>query len=269
MIRAMIFDLDGTLVQTEKLKALSYANAVVELCPGEIQEAEVIAAFKEVVGLSRKEVAVRLIERFHLDESVQRRMNEFGVDAPWQAFVQVRLRYYQELLGDPGALRSNQWPHNMALLQEARRAKCKLGLATMSDCTQVRRVLKALDLENAFDFVASRDDVEQGKPEPEIYNLVASELSVPAEECLVIEDSPSGVKAALAAGMRVIAVTTPFTRKSIHKGRLLEERWIVDDPDTLPQIVELLIAEQNQIAHSDLPLLGGTAEDPSEPFQES
>ena len=92
MIRAMIFDLDGTLVQTEKLKALSYAKAVVDLCPEEVQEAEVIEAFKEVVGLPRKEVAVRLIERFHIDDKVQRRMNELGVNAPWQAFVQVRLR---------------------------------------------------------------------------------------------------------------------------------------------------------------------------------
>lgn len=269
MIRAMIFDLDGTLVQTEKLKALSYAKAVVELCPQEIQEAEVIEAFKEVVGLSRKEVAERLIDRFDLDLSLRRRMNDLGVDTPWQAFIQVRLRYYEDLLADPDILRNNQWPHNMALLQEARRAKCKLGLATMSDCTQVQRILKILDLEHAFDFVASRDDVEHGKPEPEIYNLVAVELAVPVEECLVIEDSPSGVKAALAAGMWVIAVTTPFTRKSIHKGRLLEERWIVDDPDTLPQVVELLIVEHNQSAHSDRLILSGTTEDPNEPIQES
>jgi len=108
MIRALIFDLDGTLVQTEKLKALSYAKAVVELCPQEIQKSEVIEAFKEVVGLSRKEVAVRILERFHLDESLQGRMDEFGVDTPWQAFIQVRLRYYEELLADPNVLRSNQ-----------------------------------------------------------------------------------------------------------------------------------------------------------------
>jgi HAD superfamily hydrolase (TIGR01549 family) len=246
MIRAMIFDLDGTLVQTEKLKALSYAKAVVELCPQDIQDAEVIEAFKEVVGLSRKEVAVGLVKRFDLEESAQRRMKEFGVNTPWQAFVQVRLRYYQELLADPDILRSNQWPHNLALLQEARRAKCKLGLATMSRCEQVQRVLKILDLQNIFDFVASRDDVERGKPDPEIYNLVASELALPVEECLVIEDSPSGVTAALAAGMWVIAVTTPFTREAFRKKRLLDKRWIVDDPDTLPQVVRDLIAEHNR-----------------------
>ena len=246
MIRAMIFDLDGTLVQTEKLKALSYAKAVVDLCPEEIQEAEVVEAFKEVVGLPRKEVAARLIERFNLDESVKGRMNEFGVDAPWQAFVQVRLRYYEELLADPNVLRNNQWPHNMALLQEARNANCQVGLATMSHCAQVQRVLKILDLENAFDFVATRDDVENGKPDPEIYNLVAAELAVPMGECLVIEDSPSGVKAALAAGMWVIAVTTPFTREALHKNRLLDERWIVDDPSTLPRVLRHLFEEHNR-----------------------
>ncbi len=249
MIRAMIFDLDGTLVQTEKLKALSYAKAVVDLCPDEVQEAEIIEAFKEVVGLSRKEVAEWLIERFHLAESLQRRMNDLGVDTPWQAFVQVRLMYYEELLADPNVLRNHQWPHNMALLQEARSARCKLGLATMSYCTQVQRVLKILDLENAFDFVASRDDVEHGKPDPEIYNLVASELAVPANECLVIEDSPSGVKAALAAGMWVIAVTTPFTREAFRKNQLLDERWIVDDPDALPQVLNHLVAEHNRAVH--------------------
>lgn len=249
MIRAMIFDLDGTLVQTEKLKALSYARAVVELCPQEIQEAEVIEAFKEVVGLSRKEVAEKLMERFHLENNSRGLMNEFGVDTPWQAFVQVRLRHYEEMLADPNVIRSNQWAHNMALLEEARRANCKVGLATMSHCAQAQRVLKILELDNAFDFVASRDDVEHGKPDPEIYHLVAAELALPAEECLVIEDSPSGVKAALAAGMWVIAVTTPFTRDAFHKNDLLDERWVVDDPSALPQVVRNLVAEHNRKTH--------------------
>ena len=242
----MIFDLDGTLVQTEKLKAMSYAKAVVDLCPQEIQEAEVVDAFKEVVGLSRKEVAERLIDRFDLEESLRSRMNDLGVDTPWQAFIQVRLRYYEELLADPDILRRNQWPHNIALLQEARNANCLVGLATMSYCTQVQRILKILDLGDTFDFIATRDDVEHGKPDPEIYNLVASELSVPPEECLVIEDSPSGVKAALAAGMWVIAVTTPFTRDSFHKNHLLDQRWVVDDPKLLPQVLRDLVVEQSR-----------------------
>ncbi len=98
MIQAMIFDLDGTLVQTERLKALSYARAAVELCPHTISETEVVEAFKDVVGLSRREVAMALTERFDLEEKARARMDEFGVSAPWQAFVQVRLRFYEAML---------------------------------------------------------------------------------------------------------------------------------------------------------------------------
>lgn len=237
MIRAMIFDLDGTLVQTERLKAQSYARAAVELCPHDIHESDVIEAFKDVVGLSRREVATALVERFDLTQKARKRMVEFGVDTPWQAFVQVRLQIYAQMLADPDVIRKNQWPHNIALLQEAQRANCKVGLATMSYCPQVRRVLEILELTRAFEFVASRDDVENGKPDPEIYLLVAKELGVSPAECLVIEDSPTGVKAALNAGMSVVAVSTPFTQKRLHETALLPAAHIVDDPDMLTSVV--------------------------------
>lgn len=242
MIRAMVFDLDGTLVQTERLKALSYARAAVELCPYALTEEDAVAAFKDVVGLSRQEVAEALILRFDLQETAQSRMAEFGVDTPWQAFVQVRMHYYDAMLADPQVLRDNQWPHNVALLQTARRTGCKVGLATMSRYPQVRRVLEIIELEDAFDFVATRDDVERGKPDPEIYHLIARELKVAAHECLVIEDSPSGVKAALAAGMHVVAVSTPFTREGLHQAGLLPAGHIVDDPADLVQIVEHIVS---------------------------
>jgi len=237
MIEAMIFDLDGTLVQTERLKALSYARAAVELCPYKINEVDVIEAFKEVVGLSRREVSLALMERFDLVKASRERMQDFGVSAPWQAFVQVRLEYYQNLIADPKVLRDNQWPHNVDLLNRARESGCKVALATMSRCPQVNRVIEILDLTNEFDFIATRDDVNQSKPNPEIYNLVASELEIEAENCLVIEDSPSGVKAALDAGMWCIAVSTPFTRASLHNEGVLEDHWIVDNPDHLLAVI--------------------------------
>jgi HAD superfamily hydrolase (TIGR01549 family) len=241
----MIFDLDGTLVQTERLKALSYARAAVELCPRDITEEEVLETFKEVVGLSRREVAQALVGRFDLEEAARRRMAEFGVTTPWQAFVQVRLLIYEDMLADPDVLLNNQWPHNMALLEEARRTQCAVGLATMSYCAQVQRVLKILNLKDSFDFVASRDDVEHGKPDPEIYLLVASELGVSPEECLVIEDSPTGVKAGLAAGMDVVAVSTPFTRQRLRESGLLPPGHIVDDPGALPDVVAHVVAHHD------------------------
>jgi len=243
MIRAMVFDMDGTLVQTERLKALSYALAVLDLCPNEITEAIVIDAFTDVVGRSRRDVAISLVERFGLEDAAGARMAEFGVSAPWQALVQLRLRYYSEMMRDPQVLHEYQWPHNVALLQQARDTGCKTGLATISACAQARFVLDALDLADAFDFVATRDDVDHGKPDPAIYDLVSRELHVAPVECLVIEDSPSGVKAALAAQMWCIVVTTAMTRKSIHAQQLLDERWVVDNPVKLTAVVEQMMKE--------------------------
>jgi len=246
MIRAMIFDLDGTLVQTERLKALSYARAAADLSANPLGEEEVVEAFKEVVGRSRREVAQALMVRFGLEKPSRARMGEYGVSEPWQAFVQVRLEHYNEMLSDPEVIRGARWPHNVSLLEEARASSCKVGLATMSHCQQVRRVLDILELSDAFDFVASRDDVEKGKPDPEMYILVARELDVSPEESLVIEDSPAGVRAAMAAGMSCIVVTTPFTRKAIHEQHPLIDRWVVDDPTTLLSVVREMVQEKRR-----------------------
>jgi HAD superfamily hydrolase (TIGR01549 family) len=240
----MIFDLDGTLVQTEKLKAISYARAAVELCPDDLDESVVVEAFKQVVGLPRREVAESLVDRFGLESKARSRMAEFGVGTPWQVYVQVRMNHYEEMLADPAVIQQNQWPHNMAVLEAARTAGCRTGLATMSRCQQANRVLRILNLQEAFDFVASRDDVEVGKPDPEIYYLVADELESPPDRCLVLEDSASGIKAAVAAGMWCIAVTTPFTREGVHALGLLEPRWIVDEADQVLPTVEQMIAER-------------------------
>ena len=233
MIRAVIFDLDGTLVQSERLKARSYAQAAVELCPHELDETAVIEAFKAVVGRSRQEVAEYLVERFELAGKAGERLAEFGVAAPWQAFVELRLRYYQEMIRDPEVIRAHRWRHTVALLEAARAEGCRTALATMSHAPQVQQVLAALELSDRFDVVATRDDVERGKPDPEIYRLVTGKLEVAPAASLVIEDSPSGVEAALAAGAEVVAVTTPFTREALHGGGLLPAERLVDDPEAL------------------------------------
>lgn len=149
--------------------------------------------------------------RFNLQEKAQAHAAEIGVTTAWQACVQLCLCIYEEILANPEVLLENQW-HNITLLQVARRRCRYVGLATMSHCEQVQRVLRILNLGGTFDFMASRDDVERGKPDPEIYLLVANEFGVNLAECLVIEDSLAGGKAALEAGMAVVAVSTPFTR---------------------------------------------------------
>ena len=240
----MIFDLDGTLVQTEKLKAISYARAAIELCPQDLREEQVIEAFKDVVGLARREVAQRLVDRFQLQDKARERMSEYGVDSPWQAFIQLRLSHYERMLADPEVIVKHQWPHNLSVLELARANQCRTGLATMSRRREATRVLQILELQHSFDFIASRDDVEKGKPDPEIYELVSRELDIAAAECLVLEDSPSGVAAATAAGMWCIAVTTSFTRNGVHKQALLPSQWIVDEPEQVMGVVGRMLEER-------------------------
>ena len=246
MYRAVIFDLDGTLVQTEKLKAESYGKAAHELSDGRVAQDDVVEAFREVVGRSRQEVSTYLLERFDLEQVASARMSELDVKRPWQALARFRLRFYDEMIQDPDVVRKNQWPHNVALLKQVRQSHCAAALATMSHCKQVMRILAILNFRDHFDFVASRDDVEHPKPHPEIYLLVASELKVPPGECLVIEDSPTGVQAAQAAGMDVLAVTTPFTRQAFREKDLLDRRWVVDNPAVLPDtLTQVFLAHQH------------------------
>ena len=244
MINAMVFDLDGTLVQTERLKAQSYANAAVELCPRAVTKEEVMNAYKDVVGRSREEVARTLMQRFDLEADARARMDDFGADQPWKSFVQVRLGYYEAMVQDPDVIRANRWPHAMDVLRTARKNQCGVALATTSRREQANRVLDALDLTDTFDFTATADDVTRTKPHPEIYRLTAVHLSTRPDRMLALEDSPSGVKAARTAGLHCIAMTTDFTRDALRDAGVLDARWIVDDPGALPQKVQTLIDEQ-------------------------
>ena len=103
-------------------------------------------------------------------------------------------------------------------------------------------MLSVLDLEDAFDVVATVDDVRRGKPDPEIDLLVAKKMGVPPEEFLGIEDSRAGVEAALAAGMATVAVPTKLTRRQFKESQVLERRW-VEDTQTLPDVVRRRIEE--------------------------
>ena len=86
------------------------------------------------------------------------------------------------------------------MLDQARQSGRKTSLATMSCCEHPRRVLAAVKFAGAFGFIATRDDVERGKRDSEIYQMVARELDVPAAAWLVIEDSFADVRTALEPG---------------------------------------------------------------------
>ena len=244
MISAVIFDLDGTLVETEEIKAISHAHAVQELNP-EVSEEDVIAAYSDdLVGHSRQEVAEAMIDHFGLEDALRERVGDTGEkEEPWQALVRIRRGFYEELLKDSDLLLEKRYPRNIAMLHELRKEGYPTACATMSHLSQVERVLSVLGLEDVFDVVVTMDDVERGKPDPEIDLLTAKKMGVPPEEFLVVEDSAAGIQAGVAAGMSVVAVPTDITRKGVQAADDLDPRWVVDDPEKLPDAIHERIEE--------------------------
>ncbi|HKH77720.1 MAG TPA: hypothetical protein VKA51_12245, partial [Rubrobacteraceae bacterium] len=121
MISAAMFDLDGTLVETEELKAISHARTVHALSPGVSQE-EVAAAYtSDLVGRSRQEVAMALVERFGLEEAARARMADLGETEPWRVLVRLRHGIYDEILADAELLLGQRYQHNIDLLLQMRR----------------------------------------------------------------------------------------------------------------------------------------------------
>ncbi len=242
MINTIIFDLDGTLINSEHLKAISYAQAAIDLSPGgAITEKDVIEAYKTVVGLSREEIGAALVQRFDLTKPARARLEEFETDEPNQVYINIRLQYYDRMLADEELLRNHKWPHTISLLGTARDTCEFVGLATMSHRPHADRVLDVLEIRKMFDFIATIEDVATGKPEPDIFLLVADALGVLPETCLVIEDSPAGVQAALRAGMSVVATSTAYTKAALHASGLLPKDRIIDQPEMLASVAAEIV----------------------------
>ena len=245
MIRAVIFDLDGTLVQTEKLKALSYAVAAQKLLDMPEPDPRAIEAYRRVVGSSREVASRYVMEQLSLETKLRQLMAHYGVSQPWEVLTVMRVAIYNQIVADPQMLWKNQWPHTVAFLRLVRRHGCKTGLATMSQRREALHVLRALGLEGELDVVLTREDVKQPKPDPEIYLSACRLLEVSLAECLAIEDSVNGARAALAAGIETIAVATPFTRESLRATDLLPCRCLVEEPEMLVATVEHCLQDRN------------------------
>jgi HAD superfamily hydrolase (TIGR01509 family) len=229
---ATIFDLDGTLVQTEALKARSYARAAVELRPS-VAAQEIIVAYDDMVGHSREEVAAALFARFGLEPHAERRMRSLGVSTPLDAYMAMRLRIYEAMIADGRLIREQEYPWSTALLREARRAGYPVGIATMSHRKHAALVLERLELTEEVNALVTREDVRHAKPSPEIYLLIAKRLGAEPRDCFVLEDSVPGIRAANAAGMRCVAITNDMTRDAIHDAAVLPMDRVVDDPARL------------------------------------
>ncbi len=96
-------------------------------------------------------------------------------------------------------------PHAVDTVRELG-ARWRLGVASSSNRPIIELVLDRMDLRDCFAAVVSSEEVANGKPAPDVYLAVARELGVDPKDCVAIEDSTNGIKSAVAAGMRTIAV---------------------------------------------------------------
>lgn len=227
-VRAVCFDLDGTLVETEFLKALSYAHTVAGLRPAVPVDA-VLAAYADLAGQPREEIAAALVARF-------------AVAVPEERFLALRVARYEVALADHALVRAQAYLPTIALLRDVRARGYRTGVATMSTADQAGAVLAVLGIADAFDAVVTRDEVTAPKPDPEIYRLLAARLGVSPSECVTIEDSLPGIRSALAAGMHCVAAATALTRSTVHASGVLPPNRIVDDPADLAAMVNAILA---------------------------
>ena len=146
MIKAIMFDLDGTLVQSEKLKALSYAMAVQRLRGLPEPDPQAIEAYREIVGASRDAASRHIMNTLGLEDDLRPLLTQYGAAEPVDVLTAMRKSIYDEMVADPQVLRRNQWPHTVGLLRVAKETRCRTALATMSYREEALHVLRALDL---------------------------------------------------------------------------------------------------------------------------
>jgi beta-phosphoglucomutase len=187
--KAVIFDIDGTIVDNMHLHA------------------EAFALFAERHGLR----ALTSDDRARLDG---RRNSEifpilFNREVPrdeWQAYEHEKEGLYREL--SKGRL--TPMKGLQLLIDRLRASGIPMALATSAPEPNVAHTLSELGLNDTFPVIVRGDQVPRGKPAPDVFLEAARRLNVAPEHCLVFEDAPMGVEAAHAAGMPVVALTTSF-----------------------------------------------------------
>lgn len=186
--RAAIFDMDGVIVDTEPVYFETNRRLFERL--GFTVTHDDYAQF---VGLDAAHMWARLKDRQSLPHEIDAliQMEADGMIAGLQS---------APLLPMPGLL---------DLIDRLRGSGFKLALASSSMHRVIRTILDKLDLSDGFLAVVSGEDVPHGKPAPDIFLRAAALLGVPPSDCMVIEDSANGVRAAKAAGMRCIGLRNP------------------------------------------------------------
>jgi len=187
---AVIFDMDGVLVDSEPLTVRAYAQAASEFG----------------VRLDPEEFLARVAREGMLVRSF---LEQRGMRASdWPGLFARKTQLYralarQELRPMPGAV---------ALLEKLQRRAVPCALATAASRITMEIVVAAQGLARYFQATVALEDVARPKPDPEAFLRAAELLGMPPGRCVVVEDAPKGVAAARAAGMACVVVSTPLLR---------------------------------------------------------
>lgn len=185
---AYLFDMDGTLVNSEKLKGLALAETC-KLFGGHVA----VDVYKAVMGESWEKV------RGHF-------FFEARINPDTESFDRKFKHIYQELLNDELEPNLNV----VQLLTELKKQEKKLGLVSSAFSWMVEQVLGRVHLTGFFDVVISKEQVTKHKPDPEGYLVALDKLGLPGTEVLVFEDSFAGLTAAHKANCDVVAFRHEF-----------------------------------------------------------
>ena len=205
MTEAAIFDMDGVLIDSGAHHRAAWRALLAEL--GE--EPAHPEYWRLTIGRPSEEALPLLLGRrvpAHEAWRLARRKRDLYVDFSRRGMISV-----------PG-------------VQEFVAALSRLGIpravGTSASRFDVDRMLAGVGLRRHFDVIVTADDVTLGKPDPEVYELAAARLGIPAEACIVFEDSLVGVVAARRAGMRAVGVTTAHSEAELLQAGA--ERVIAD-----------------------------------------
>jgi len=192
MIEAVLWDLDGVLVDTARFHYQAWCQLLSELSRGLSEE-----EFRRTFGLRNDLILRDMLGEVSAEEV--KRLSERK----------------EALFRQHAAGRVTPLPGAVELVRHGRDGGRRTALVTSTPRANIDFVLEQVGLTGAFDTIVAAEDVLRGKPDPEGFLLAAHRLGVAPERCLVIEDAPGGIEAARRAGMRSLAVTNTRPRKEL------------------------------------------------------
>lgn len=181
---AIIFDCDGTLVHSMPAHFVAWCEALAYYGAANVFQEDV---FYAMGGRPTKDIVVEL-------------NSEYGLKLDPEA---VAMKKREAFLSH---LDSLEPVDEVVEFARAHRGRVPMGIATGGTRLVIEKTLQAVGISDLFDEVVSADDVQAGKPDPEVFVKAAALLGVEPGRCLALEDAPSGIMAAQRAGMQVVAV---------------------------------------------------------------